>query len=311
MVLIIVLVVVAIFLFILYKRSKKFNFDSVVMINGCVGGGKSSLSVSIALRSIRKAHQIWWRRTHLWSYLFSYMKDEEEPFIYSNIPLYRNRKKDLLHPLYKPLTNAIFERKERPNFKSVILIDESSLVATSRDGIGEKGRPLSDALSFWLKLIRHELHGSYRNLLGSYPNVIVNTQSKNDNHYSFDRALNQVLYITKNINLFFFRIVYCRDLLLIDSVENNFDDDVKESLSCRWFLMSRKIFNKYNSYAYSFLSDSFPRSDKKVFVMDDKVEIATFHRWLEIDKSNSQLEKDIYNYLLEKEKEKECDVNNG
>lgn len=306
MVLIIILIVVFILLFILWKRSKKFNFDSVVMINGCVGGGKSSLSVSIGLRSIRKAHHIWWRRTHLWCYMFPFMKNEEEPFIYSNIPLYSNRKKNILHRFYKPLTNTILNREERPHFKSVILIDESSLVATSLD---YKDKNLSENLSIWLKLIRHELHGSYRNLFGSYPNVIVNTQSKNDNHYSFDRCMNQVLYITKNINCFFFRIVYCRDLLLIDSVQNNFDDDIKESLSCRWFIMFRGIFNKYNSYAYSFLSDGFNISDKEICMYNNRFEIATFHQWREILASNKKLYQDIENYIKQQEEEKkESDI---
>ena len=79
MALIIILVVCFIFGLILYKRSKKFNFDSVVMINGCVGGGKSSLSVSIGLRSIKKAHAIWWRRVHIWSIIYPKFKDDEEP----------------------------------------------------------------------------------------------------------------------------------------------------------------------------------------------------------------------------------------
>ena len=310
MALIIILVVCFIFGFVLYKRSKKFNFDSVVMINGCVGGGKSSLSVSIGLRSIKKAHAIWWRRVHIWSIIYPNYKNDEEPFIYSNIPLYSNRKKGILHSLYKPLTNDILSRVERPNFKSVILIDESSLVATSLD---YKDKDLSENLSLWLKLIRHELHGSYRNLFGSYPNVIVNTQSKNDNHYAFDRCMNQILYITKNINFFFFRIVYCRDLLVIDSVQNNFDDDVKESLSCRWFLLSKKVFNKYDSYAYSFLSDDFPISDKPVSIMNDRFEIATFHKWKEIIASNKALELSIKEYLKNKEEEEKEEgvVNNG
>lgn len=304
MVWLIIIIILVVLLFIYYKRSKKMSFDSIVMINGAVGGCKSLTTFSIGGYAIKKAHGIWYRRTHWYSKIFRFMKDEEEPFIYCNIPYYKNRKKGILHPLYKPLTNDILSRATRPNFKSVIVIDESSLLATSLD---YKDKVLSENLTLWLKLIRHELHGSYRNIWGSYPNVIINTQSKNDNHYAFDRSLNQVLYITKSYNLPFFRLVFCRDLLLIDSVENEFKDDYKEDLSTRWFLISKKVFNKYNSFAYSFLSDDFPIDNKRVLKTRKRFEIATFHKWKEIDVSN----KILYAKLKEKEKKESEVLNNG
>ena len=197
MVFLIIAIILAVILFIIYKRSKKYVFDSVVMINGNIGGGKSLLSVKIAINSINKAHAIWYRRTRIYSKVFKFMKYEEEPLLYSNIPIYYDRKKNILHKYYRPLLPEHLNRSKRFNYKSVILIDESSFVATSLD---YKDKDLSEDLTLWLKLIRHELHGSYRNLLGTYPNMIINTQSKNDNHFAFDRCLNQVLYIFKNIN---------------------------------------------------------------------------------------------------------------
>ena len=80
------------------------SFDSVLMINGQVGGGKSLLSVKVACNSINKAHSIWWRRKHIWSKIFRSMKNEEEPLLYSNIPV-KSR-------FYVPLTNDIILRKE-------------------------------------------------------------------------------------------------------------------------------------------------------------------------------------------------------
>ena len=38
------------------------------------------------------------------------------------------------------------------------------------------------------------------------------------------------------------------------SVVNDFEDDIKESFSSRWFLISKKYFKKYNSYSYEFLT---------------------------------------------------------
>ena len=277
----VILIIIFIVLLIIFKRSKKMSFDSVVMINGCIGSGKSLLSVKIACSSINKAHGIWWRRTHIYSKIFRKMKDEEEPLLYSNIPV-KNR-------FYVPLDNDILLRNKRMNYHSVLLIDESSLLATSLD---YKDKDLSEELSLFLKLVRHSVRGSYRNIWGSYPNVIVNTQSKNDNHYAFDRTINQVLFLTKSITIPFFKVVWCRDLLLIDSVVNDFEDDIKESIATRWYLIPKKYFKKYDSFAYEFLT----RDKEKVLQCEaysnidikdvEKFYIPSFHNWKEINESN-------------------------
>lgn len=290
---IIILIILIVILVIVFKRSKKFTFDSVVMINGCVGGGKTLLSVKIALNSINKAHAIWWRRKYIYSKIFKKMKNEEEPLLYSNIPIKSK--------FYTPLDNEILLRKKRMNYKSVLLIDESSLLATSLD---YKDKDLSEELSLFLKLVRHSLRGSYRNIFGTYPNVIINTQSKNDNHYAFDRTLNQVLYISKSITIPFFKIIWCRDLLLIDSVINNFEEDIKETETMRWYMIPKKYFKKYDSFAYEFLT----RDKEKVEQVEEyksikinkikRFYIPSFHSWKEINENNVKL-KDI---LIEIEK---------
>lgn len=118
---------------------------------------------------------------------------------------------------------------------------EVSLIATSQD---YKDIQLSQDLTLQLKLIRHQLHGTYRGLFGkTYPNLICETQSRNDSHYSYDRCITQTLFIIKSLNIPFFRIVWCRELLLIDSVENEFEDDFKEDKSVRWFLIPKSVFN--------------------------------------------------------------------
>lgn len=296
----VVLIFIIVILFIIIKRSKKFAFDSVVMINGTIGSGKSLLSVKIACNSINKAHGIWWRRTHIYSKIFRKMKDEEEPLLYSNIPVKSK--------FYVPLDNAILRREKRMNYHSVLLLDESSLIATSLD---YKDKDLSEDLSLFLKLVRHSVRGSYRNLLGSYPNVVINTQSKNDNHYAFDRCINQVLFLTKSKTIPFFKILWCRDLLLIDSVQNDFDDDIKESLSTRWFLIPKKYFKKYDSFAYEFLT----RDKQKVSQVEDyknvtiknieKFYIPSFHNWKEITCSNASLQDILIKFYIKEVDENE------
>ena len=39
----VILIVLLVVLFIIWKRSKKLKFDSVVMVNGCIGSGKTLL----------------------------------------------------------------------------------------------------------------------------------------------------------------------------------------------------------------------------------------------------------------------------
>lgn len=299
MVLLIIIIIVIVFILFLFRRSKKFYFDNVVMLNGSIGSGKTSTGVKIAFNSINKAHSIWWRKKYIYSKIFKFkyspmaLKElDEEPLLYSNIPL--------KHKYYTPLTTDILQRSSRCHYKSVIFIDESSLLATSLD---YKDKELSESLTLFLKLVRHSLHGSYRNLLGSYPNLIITTQSKNDNHFAFDRTLNQVLYIFKSISIPFFKVVWARDLLLIDSVLNNFDDDIKQSFSIRWFLVPKSIFKRYNSYCYSFLSDDFTciGSPKVVKNLYKRFEIPTFHNWREILISNNE----YHNYLKSKEKKED------
>lgn len=308
-----ILIIIGVIIFFIFyiRRAKKFKFDSVVMINGGVGSGKSSLSVSLSKRAINKAHNIWWRRLHIWRYIpiINYLmridKNEEEPKLYSNIPIYKDINKGILFRHYVPFTTNHLLRVFRMNRKSVVLIDEASLLANSTSGIVSKTNPnakfINQQLTLFLKLIRHELHGNYRNLFGGYANVYYNSQSRNDLHFAFDRVVNQSLYITKSISLPFFKIVWCRDLLLMDSVVNNYDDDYKEDKSNRWFLLSKKVYKSYNSYAYSFLSDDLDSYVPPIFVYKNRFEIATLVDFDEILSSNRILESLYEDYKKESE----------
>lgn len=308
----ILFIVILILMIWYYKRCKKFYFDSALITLGAIGVGKTSFDVRVIYFDIIKAHHIWYRRTHIWNKsrlltkLFRISDNEEEPFVYSSIPLYSNYKKKELFKFYKPLTNEIILREKRPNFKSIIFIDESSLVANSFSGIVNKSNPdaqsINEHLTLFLKLVRHELHGCYRNFFfRGYPNIVVNTQSKNDNHFAFDRAMTQALYITKSINILFLRLIWVRDVVLVDSIENNFEDDIKEDKSSRFFIMSRNIFNKYNSYAYSFLTDDLPIEDKKPIIIKNRFDIVTFLKYEELLIANKITQSLYENYLKESE----------
>lgn len=290
MIVIIILIVVFVLVFVwIVKRSKKFRFDSVVMINGGVGSGKTLTAVWLAIRSYKKSLRIW-RRENFIRKLFK--KEElEKPLLYSNIPL--------MNIDFVLLNQDLLERKVRFNFNSIVLISESSLIANSQDYKRKDLPTLNDDLTEWIKLIRHELHGTYRSILGiggTIPNLIVETQSKNDNHYAFDRCITQTLFISKSFNIPFFKLQHCRDILIYEGVENIIDDDYKQDASFKWYFIPKNIFKKYDSYSYSFLTDNLVNYDKTLHITMTrknrkklKFIIATYHLFNDIAISNDSL----------------------
>lgn len=256
--------------------------------------GKTLTSVYLAIRSHKKSVKIWKRKRFFHKITFRKFTDEK-PLLYSNIPLFNYD--------YVLLDNDLILRNKRFNFHSVVLISETSLMANSMDF---KDKHLNSDITEWLKLIRHSLHGSYRSLFGfgaTIPNLILETQSKNDNHFAFDRALNQVLYINKSWNLPFFKLVYCRDLLLIDSVENVYQDDSRDSIVNRWYLVPKKYFKYYDSFCYSFLTDKLSSKDNVNYVYQTKkkrkklsFKVPTFHKFEDIENNNDILDNEGIEY---------------
>ena len=290
-IIIIFLIVVALLLIWVVKRSKKFRFDSIVMINGGVGSGKTFTAVWLAVRNYKKSVRIW-KRKNFFRKIFK--KDLlEKPLLYSNIPLFNID--------FVLINQELLQREKRFNFCSIVLISESSLIANSQDFKRKDLPNLNDDLTEFLKLIRHELHGSYRSLFGlggTIPNLIVETQSKNDNHYAFDRCITQVMFINKSYNIPFFKIQYCRDLLLYDGVENVISDDSKQDVSFKWYFVPKAIFKKYDSYSYSFLTDDLESYDKTIYITMSrknrkklKFIIATYHLFNDIAISNDELQR--------------------
>lgn len=269
MVFIILILIVIAIVFVIFKF-KKLPLDSVVMVNGSVGSGKTSTAVYLAIKSYKKELRAYKIRK------FLHLKvEKEKPLLYSNIPLFKVD--------YVPLTQDLLLRKKRFNYKSIVLISESSLVANSQ---ANKNQYVNDKLTLWLKLIRHSLHGTYCKV----PNLIVETQSINDNHYSFDRCITQSLYITKKFNIPFFRIVKARELLLFDSVINNIEDDL-EKACMRWYIVPKSVFKKYDSYCYSILTDNLCKVDNVIHhdIKSKQVfEICTLLKNIELKEYNKQ-----------------------
>ena len=118
MLIILILLVLVGLAFWIYRKYFKvlISQGTITVCTGAVKTGKSTLAVYLALRSFRRIHFKWKIVSH-------FKKDIEEPLLYSNIPLNTN---------YVPITTDILLRKVRIHKKSVVLLDEASLIADSQ-----------------------------------------------------------------------------------------------------------------------------------------------------------------------------------
>ena len=93
-----------------------------------------------------------------------------------------------------------------------------------------------------------------------------------------------------------------------DNTLNEFDDDLKESTNQYWYLVPKSVFKRYNSYAYSFLTDDLDTMNDTELYYDEENKrfyIATLHKYNEIEKSNNDLKLKLQERRKEVEKKNE------
>lgn len=235
------------FAWLYFKFFKLFRIKSIVFIDGGLGTGKSFLSVSIAIRQYKKRlRQYKLRKFVLRALSFvprfaDCYKELEEPLLFSNIPL-RGVK-------HCPLTIDLLTRKTRFPYKSVVLIDELSIIV---DQFDYKDRELSDNLRDFFKLFRHETKNGL---------CVINSQSTADLHYSIKSVLSDYLYIHHKTKLPFVSVLKVREMQYsadkdANHIVNNESEDADANL--RTMLVFNRYFKVYDSYCYSILSDGLP-----------------------------------------------------
>ena len=223
-----------------YFLHKNFKFPRSGMFSLVVGGvksGKTTYAVSLALKTYKRVHRRWAIRRVFLKML--HKEPEEEPLLYSNIPLL---------PSYVKITEDLLLRKVRPRFGSVIFIDEASLVADSQL---IKDCDINTALMLFVKLVGHELHGN-----GA---LIVNTQAVSDLHYNFRRCCDKRFYVEHTFKwLPFFLVQTIREERYSDdgSVINAYNEDLTESV--RKVLVRKKVWKAFSSTAFSTFTDNKP-----------------------------------------------------
>lgn len=251
---VLILFVIIIVLIIYWRVRKNFKFlkvPSVCLVTGGVKTGKSMLSVNLSQKDYIKVHRSWWFATKFLH------KKLEEPLYYTNS--YTN-----FGILHKKLNNKVryigtehLLREIRFNYKSIIYVNEASLMADNMD-FNDKVRNVD--LSLFNKLISHMTKGG---------KIYYDTQSPLDCHYSIKRVCSTYFFIQKQLNLLLFHVLYVRELVNMDIGVNDFTDDV--DTTTRKVLIPFWWHKHYDRYYFSYLTDDLKKKNEKAKLYGDLV----------------------------------------
>ena len=216
---------------------KRPKLGNMIMVNGAVKAGKTTMAVYLA-RRIYRNHFFEWRIRCFFCKLFK-KELPERPLLYSNIPLKIDG--------YTPLSKDLLLRKTRFAYRSVIYVCESSLVA---DSMLYGDQDINDSLLLLNKLIAHETHGGY---------IIYDTQSILDNHFAVKRCIGTYLYVHHTIKFLpFFLLSYVREMAYMgeNSTSNISQEDFEKGL--KLVIIPKKVWKTFDCYCYSALTDDNP-----------------------------------------------------
>lgn len=271
--------------FVLFKLWKKFKFPkmtALTVFTGAVKVGKTGVSLACAINLYKKVRRRW-KFKKFFQALFR-KPISEEPLFYSNIPLATFD--------YCKLTTDHILRKVRFNYKSVVFVDESALLADSQL---IKEKDLNQQLLEFFKLFGHETHCGYG---------VFNSQCLTDLHYALRRCTSQYFYIhhtSKHIPFVCVASVreerYSEDGTTI----NTYSEDVEESL--KLILFRKNTFKKYDCCCYSSLTDWLPTKNVVIYnakkdnlkaeeLISFRPELANIFQRIENQKKYYELEKE-------------------
>lgn len=232
-----IFVLIIVVLFFLVKRLFKVpHFGALTCITGGVKTGKSALTIHFALKEYRRV-KFRYYISCVFAKIF-FRKKPEKPLLYSNIPLYKVD--------YVPLTTDILLRKQRIAYRSIVILDEASLVADSQL---IKDKKVNVQLMLFFKLFGHESHGG---------KCFVNSHCLSDLHYSLKRTTSTYYYVHHLSKLPFFSCFKLREERYSDdgTVVNTYSEDVDKSLLR--VLCFNRVYKRYDAFCYSKLTDSLP-----------------------------------------------------
>lgn len=226
-----------------HKHFKIPKYGSLVMVNGGVKCGKTTLTVFLGIREYKR--RVFATKVANFFNILLNKPKYDLPLIYSNIPL----KID-----YVPITRDLLSRKKRFEYGSVIIISEAALIA---DSMLYKDDILNESISLLFKLIAHETRGGV---------CFCETQSMADNHFGLRRNISSLLYVyqTVKVPLLPFAVSYVREERYSEdsSVMNSYDSDIEDSL--KKVLIPTKYWKFFDRYNCSSLTDNLPVEDRIV-----------------------------------------------
>ena len=245
-----IVIVVLIVYFIVRKNFKHIKVPSVCLITGGVKTGKSLLSVNLSTKD-------YIRRYRAWHFATKFLRKKiEMPLYYTNCYIKFGWLHKKLNNNIRYINLDLLNREIRFNYKSVIYLQECSLLADNMD-FNNKERNVD--LSLFNKLIAHETRGG---------SLYYDTQSILDSHYSIKRVCSTYLFIQKNYNFLLFHVLYVREMINTENGVNNFDDDV--DFTTRKVIIPFWYHKRYDRYEYSYLTDK----------LDTKLPQQYFHKGL-------------------------------
>lgn len=259
MIWILIIGIIAAIIFILWK-TKIIKVGNVILITGGVKTGKTTLSVHLANKLVKKARF----ETHIYNIFFRWFaKDKSKralPKLYSNIPL---------KIPYVPLTKDLLYRNTRFEYGSVCYLCEASLIASQMD---YNDVELSENLSILVKLFAHETKGGY---------LIADSQALEDLHYALKRNLSSYLYIHHKKVFPFFVQLKVREMIYCNGTTNTVDTDV-EKADLQTILVPKSVWKLFDCYCYSALTDHLPIENTEVKTSNLKTDnILSFRKYRE------------------------------
>lgn len=234
--LIVLVVLFIIFLVWFRKKFKRLVLPNVVIITGAPKTGKSAISVHLARKQYRSNVIKWFLGKGLYWLRYHTLKDYPlKPMFYSNIPV---------KFMHNPLTKDILLRNKKVPKKSVILIDEASLVA---DSMMFKDNNINFQLLMFFKLYGHSSYGG---------SIFLNSHTLSDLHYSIKRVIGRYLYIYQTTKYPFFSLAQVREMVYSNdsNVVNNVGEDAE--LSMRKIFFWNLNYKKYDCYCMSIFTDN-------------------------------------------------------
>ena len=244
MILFIIIAICLVFLFLVRRKFKVPKFGSLCVTTGGLKTGKSTYSLHLAYKTYKRN-----LRSVKFSNFFRKIFGkplEEEPLFYSTIPVG--------FPHVR-LTLDLILRNHRFRYKSVVWIDEATLLADSQL---YKDNVLNAQLLEFCKLFGHETKGGC---------LFFTSHCLSELHIAMRRASSEYFYVHSICKWIpFFLIATVREERYSEdgTAVNVYESDVEDSL--KRVIIPKSIWKKFDCYCYSILTDD--------LYVEDKVETA-------------------------------------